>query len=44
MAESLGADAEHILDKKGNINGSYLVRDSLSMTGEYVLSLVHQVC
>ncbi len=36
-------DAECILDQKGNIEGSYLVRDSMSTTGEYVLSLCHQV-
>ena len=37
-------DAEKILDSCGAKEGSYLVRDSLSMTGEYVLSLCHQVC
>lgn len=37
-------DAEKILDTFGAVEGSYLVRDSLTMTGEYVLSLCHQVC
>lgn len=35
-------DAEKILDGCGAIDGSYLVRDSLSTTGEYVLSLCFQ--
>lgn len=38
------ADAEHLLEQRGNVEGSYLVRDSLTTTGEYVLSLCHQVC
>lgn len=37
-------DAEKILESHGSVEGSYLVRDSLTMTGEYVLSLCHQVC
>ena len=37
-------DAEHILEQKGNVEGSYLIRDSMTTTGEYVLSLCHQVC
>ena len=37
------ADAERTLEQSGSVEGSYLVRDSLSMTGEYVLSLCHQV-
>ena len=36
-------DAEKILDHKGNQEGSFLVRDSLSTTGEYILSLCHSV-
>ena len=36
-------DAEKTLDQMGAVEGSFLVRDSLSMTGEYVLSLCHQV-
>ena len=36
-------DAEKVLDSKGNIGGSFLVRDSLSVTGEYILSLSHSV-
>lgn len=38
------ADAEQLLEQRGNVEGSYLVRDSLTTTGEYVLSLCHQVC
>ena len=37
-------DAEKILESQGSVEGSFLVRDSLTMTGEYVLSLCHQVC
>ena len=37
-------DAEKILDNSGGAEGTYLVRDSLTITGEYVLSLCHQVC
>ena len=37
-------DAEKILESHGSVEGSFLVRDSLTMTGEYVLSLCHQVC
>lgn len=36
-------DAEKILDMSGGIEGNYLVRDSLTLTGEYVLSLCYQV-
>ena len=36
-------DAEKILDLAGGGQGTYLVRDSLTMTGEYVLSLCYQV-
>ena len=36
-------DAEKILDSAGGGEGTYLVRDSLTITGEYVLSLCHQV-
>ena len=36
-------DAEKILDTAGGDEGTYLVRDSLTITGEYVLSLCHQV-
>ena len=36
-------DAEKILEQMGAVEGGYLVRDSLSLTGEYVLSLCHQV-
>lgn len=36
-------DAEKILDNAGGGEGTYLVRDSLTITGEYVLSLCHQV-
>ena len=36
-------DAEKILDMNGGIEGTYLVRDSLTLTGEYVLSLCYQV-
>ena len=36
--------AEQLLEQRGNLEGSYLVRDSLTTTGEYVLSLCHQVC
>ena len=36
-------DAEKILDMNGGMEGSYLVRDSLTLTGEYVLSLCYQV-
>jgi hypothetical protein len=38
------SDAEHLLEQRGNVEGSFLVRDSLTTTGEYVLSLCHQVC
>ena len=37
-------DAEKVLESHGSVEGSFLVRDSLTMTGEYVLSLCHQVC
>lgn len=37
-------DAEKVLDMNGATEGLYLVRDSLTMTGEYVLSLCSQVC
>ena len=36
-------DAEKILDNAGGTEGTFLVRDSLTITGEYVLSLCHQV-
>ena len=36
-------DAERILEVGGAVEGSYLVRDSLTLTGEYVLSLCYQV-
>ena len=36
-------DAEKLLDNQGAQEGMYLVRDSLTMTGEYVLSLCSQV-
>lgn len=36
-------DAERILEMSGAVEGSYLVRDSLTLTGEYVLSLCYQV-
>lgn len=36
-------DAEKIIDSQGSLEGMYLVRDSLTMTGEYVLSLCSQV-
>ena len=36
-------DGEKILDSAGGSEGTYLVRDSLTITGEYVLSLCHQV-
>ena len=36
-------DAEKILEMSGSVEGSYLVRDSLTLTGEYVLSLCYQV-
>ncbi len=36
-------DAEKNLDAQGAVEGMYLVRDSLTMTGEYVLSLCSQV-
>lgn len=36
-------DAERILEVSGAVEGSYLVRDSLTLTGEYVLSLCYQV-
>ncbi len=36
-------DAEKILDAQGAAEGMYLVRDSLTMTGEYVLSICSQV-
>ena len=36
-------DAEKILEQAGNVEGAYLVRDSLTITGEFVLSLCHQV-
>lgn len=36
-------DAEKILEQAGGSEGSFLVRDSLTTTGEYVLSLCHQV-
>jgi hypothetical protein len=36
------ADAEHILNLAGGADGTFLVRDSLSVSGEYVLSLCHQ--
>ena len=36
-------DAEKILDNAGGGEGTFLVRDSLTITGEYVLSLCHQV-
>ena len=36
-------DAEKIIDSQGAMEGMYLVRDSLTMTGEYVLSLCSQV-
>ncbi len=36
-------DAENILRKKGLIGGSFLLRDSLNVTGEYILSLCHTV-
>ena len=36
-------DAEKLLDNQGAQEGMYLVRDSLAMTGEYVLSLCSQV-
>ena len=35
-------DAEKVLDSVGPIDGAYLVRDSLSTTGEYVLSICYQ--
>ncbi len=35
-------DAESVLNSTGSIDGSFLVRDSLSTTGEYVLSLCYQ--
>lgn len=35
-------DAEKILDSAGGGEGTFLVRDSLTITGEYVLSLCHQ--
>lgn len=35
-------DAEHILDTAGHSEGSFLLRDSLTTTGEYVLSLFYQ--
>ena len=35
-------DAERVLDLGGSIDGSFLVRDSMSTTGEYVLSLSYQ--
>lgn len=37
------AEAEKLLDTMGSAEGTYLVRDSLTMTGEYVLSLCYQV-
>ena len=36
-------DAEKILEMSGGVEGNYLVRDSLTLTGEYVLSLCYQV-
>lgn len=36
-------DAEKVLEQAGGSEGSFLVRDSLTTTGEYVLSLCHQV-
>jgi len=36
-------DAEKILDQRGNMEGSFLVRDSLTTTGEFILSICHQV-
>jgi len=36
-------DAEKLLVNKGNIEGSFLVRDSLSVTGEHILSISHSV-
>ncbi len=36
-------DAEKILDQRGNVEGCFLVRDSLSTTGEFILSLCYQV-
>ena len=36
-------DAEKILDTTSSGEGTFLVRDSLTTTGEYVLSLCHQV-
>ena len=35
-------DAEQILTQFGGLDGSFLVRDSLTTSGEYVLSLCHQ--
>nr|BAA81723.2 protein tyrosine kinase [Ephydatia fluviatilis] len=35
-------DAEQLLDNFGRLSGSFLVRDSLTTTGEYVLSLSFQ--
>lgn len=34
-------DAERILEASGMVDGSFLLRDSLTTTGEYVLSLCH---
>ena len=36
------SDAELILTQYGGLDGSFLVRDSLATSGEYVLSLCHQ--
>lgn len=36
------SDAEQILTQYGGLDGSFLVRDSLTTSGEYVLSLCHQ--
>ena len=36
------ADAERVLDNVRLQSGSFLVRDSLTTTGEYVLSLLHE--
>ena len=35
-------DAERILEEQGLVEGGYLVRDSLTTSGEYVLSVSHQ--
>ena len=36
------SDAEQILNISGGMDGCFLVRDSLTVSGEYVLSLCHQ--